>query len=296
MQTPFGLVLAYVRKDPELYEKIRKGKELKDLILLANIAIVFNCVMFGAVMGTYTLSYQVAHNAIKIPALFLFALYVTIPTTYIISTLAGNKLKLGQTILILSLSVSVMSLVMVGFVPLAMLFYLTTQDYTFVVFLTMFIASLAGFLGLSSLIRGFRATSKDQWKAPSAISTVVLSFAGTQIVWLLRPFFHVHSEFIRPVKSNFYIAMFDFMAENQAMSIFFIVMFAVFGIIFGIIAAERYGLFKYRTDRQGHQSQLTGYDPSYREWNYPGYYGRTGSDKTTQDVNGPSPSEGTSSG
>ncbi len=49
---------------------------------------------------------------------------------------------------------------------------------------------------------GFRASS-----LPILIGCVVLIFVGTQLAWILRPYFHYYPYFIRPLGGNFYTAL-----------------------------------------------------------------------------------------
>jgi hypothetical protein len=50
--------------------------------------------------------------------------------------------------------------------------------------------------------KGFRASA-----LPILIGCAVLIFVGTQLAWILRPYFHFYPFFIRPLGGNFYIAL-----------------------------------------------------------------------------------------
>lgn len=52
--------------------------------------------------------------------------------------------------------------------------------------------------------KGFRASS-----LPILIGVLVLIFVGTQLAWILRPYFHFYPFFIRPLGGNFYLAMLE---------------------------------------------------------------------------------------
>lgn len=52
--------------------------------------------------------------------------------------------------------------------------------------------------------KGFSASS-----LPILIGCVVLIFVGTQLAWILRPYFHFYPFFIRPLGGNFYTAMLE---------------------------------------------------------------------------------------
>lgn len=55
---------------------------------------------------------------------------------------------------------------------------------------------------MSAPIKGFRISS-----LPILIGCLVLIFVGTQLAWILRPYFHFYPFFIRPLVGNFYIAL-----------------------------------------------------------------------------------------
>ncbi|MFX1577921.1 MAG: zinc ribbon domain-containing protein [Promethearchaeota archaeon] len=52
--------------------------------------------------------------------------------------------------------------------------------------------------------KGFRASA-----LPILIGVAVLIFVGTQLAWILRPYFHFYPFFIRPLGGNFYLALLD---------------------------------------------------------------------------------------
>jgi hypothetical protein len=52
--------------------------------------------------------------------------------------------------------------------------------------------------------KGFQASA-----LPILIGVFVLIFVGTQLAWILRPYFHFYPFFIRPLGGNFYLAMLE---------------------------------------------------------------------------------------
>ncbi|MFX1563142.1 MAG: zinc ribbon domain-containing protein [Promethearchaeota archaeon] len=52
--------------------------------------------------------------------------------------------------------------------------------------------------------KGFSASA-----LPILIGCLVLIFVGTQLAWILRPYFHYYPFFIRPLGGNFYIALLE---------------------------------------------------------------------------------------
>lgn len=56
--------------------------------------------------------------------------------------------------------------------------------------------------------KGFRASA-----LPILIGCAVLIFVGTQLAWILRPYFHYYPLFIRPLGGNFYIALLQLLLQ-----------------------------------------------------------------------------------
>ncbi|MFX0093718.1 MAG: zinc ribbon domain-containing protein [Candidatus Hodarchaeota archaeon] len=55
---------------------------------------------------------------------------------------------------------------------------------------------------MRALDKGFDISS-----LPILIGCLVLIFVGTQLAWILRPYFHFYPFFIRPLEGNFYMAL-----------------------------------------------------------------------------------------
>ncbi|MHA2302400.1 MAG: hypothetical protein ACXACD_15740, partial [Candidatus Thorarchaeota archaeon] len=91
----------------------------------------------------------------------------------------------------------------------------TFATYGFSILLNVLFFALAGLTAVSYLLNGFSRIHGDnkRWVPAMMIGSIVLAFVGTQLAWVLRPYFHVSWTFIAPPSGNFYIALFELIAR-----------------------------------------------------------------------------------
>ena len=74
----------------------------------------------------------------------------------------------------------------------------------------MVIFTLAGLFTLAYLLSGFMKMYPGiGWAIAFFVGSIIFMFVGTQLAWVLRPYFHYYPQFVRPVEKNFYIAMIE---------------------------------------------------------------------------------------
>ena len=152
--------------------------------------------------------------------LLLISLYVSLPTYYVLNGILGGELSLRQMAVLFMVSVTVMAIMLIAFLPVTLFFTLTTPErtfaaYAFTVLLNVLFFALAGLTAVSYLLSGFRRIHGEnkRWVPAMMVGSVVLAFVGTQLAWVLRPYFHVSFAFFAPPSGNFYIALFILIAR-----------------------------------------------------------------------------------
>ncbi|UCE28657.1 MAG: hypothetical protein JSV85_05105 [Candidatus Bathyarchaeota archaeon] len=209
----FSVVEEFIKRRKEFFENLVEEKELKTYFVNSNLTIIVFSAVYGATMGVYPGGPQVLYDAAKIPMLLLFSLYITAPSFYVLSSLFGGKYSFSQVMILLLSSLTVMSTVLLALVPLNLFFILTTANttystYAFLVILNVAIFALAGFFALEFLLRGFVTIYPGMsWIPAFFVGSIIFILVGTQLAWVLRPYFHYYPQFVRPVENNFYIAM-----------------------------------------------------------------------------------------
>ena len=209
----FSVIGDFIKRREEFIKNLKEEKKLKDYFVNSNLAIIIFSAVYGATMGVYPGGLQILYDAVKIPMLLLISLYVTTPSFYVLSSLFGGKQSFSQMVILLLSSLTVMSTVLLALVPINLFFILTTANstystYAFLVILNVIIFTLAGLFALVYLLRGFLTMYPGiSWTAAFFVGSIIFMFVGTQLAWVLRPYFHYYPQFIRPVEKNFYVAM-----------------------------------------------------------------------------------------
>ncbi len=212
------IVEELLKRRKETFSRIKAGGNLTSFLLNANLSIVLFGAVYGATMGAYPGGIHVLFNILKIPLLLLISLYVSLPTYYVLDAFSGGDVSFTQVASVLMSSFSIMATVLLAFVPVNLFFILTTpnssfQTYAFIVLLNVLIFTIAGLAGLGYLAAGMENIhSSRRWVNGFLIGLLVQVFVGTQLAWVLRPYFD-GGVFLRPLEGNFYIALFRLLAR-----------------------------------------------------------------------------------
>ncbi|MFX1561500.1 MAG: hypothetical protein ACFFBL_12995 [Promethearchaeota archaeon] len=219
-QVFFETLSLFIRDRDTVYENIKEEKNLKNYATVATVSTVVFGFLYGAVMGIYAGGTQILYDAIKVPMLLIITLYVSLPTYYVLNGILGGELSLRQMAVLFMVGVTVMAIMMIAFLPVTLFFTLTTPErtfatYAFTVLLNVLFFALAGLTAVNYLLNGFSRIHGEnkKWVPAMMIGSIVLAFVGTQLAWVLRPYFHVSLEFLRPPSGNFYIALFELIAR-----------------------------------------------------------------------------------
>ncbi len=207
-----------LRRRKEVFARIKSGEGINKFLLQANITVVVFSAVYGATMGAYPGGIHILYNIIKIPLLLLISLYVSLPIYYVLDAFSGGDASFRKIAAVLLGSFTVMATVLLAFVPVNLFFILTTPDstfqtYAFIVLMNVTIFTIAGIAGLAYLGAGMGSIlSTRKWVDGFMIGLLVQVFVGTQLAWVLRPYFD-GGVFLRPLEGNFYIALFRLLAR-----------------------------------------------------------------------------------
>lgn len=216
----FEILSRFIRDREGLYTEIKDERNLSNYFIASILAAVLFGALYGASMGTYAGGVQILFDALKIPMLLLIAVFVSLPTYYVLNGILGGEMSLKQMAVLFMISITVMATMMIAFLPVTLFFMLTTPErtfatYAFTVLLNVFFFGISGLTAVSYLLRGFSAIHGEnkKWVPAMLIGSGVLAFVGTQLAWVLRPYFHLSEAFIAPPSGNFYIALFDLLGR-----------------------------------------------------------------------------------
>ena len=211
----------FIKRSDEFLKNLVEEKNFETYFVNSNLAILCLSAIYGATMGLYAGGLQIFYSAVKVPMLLLISLYLTVPSYYVLYSLLGGKRTLRQTMILLLSGFTIMATVLLAFVPVNLFFILTTtrsvEAHSFTALLNIAIFVLGGFFALIYFIKGAKVLYKEsteKWRPAFIIGSLILMFVGTQLAWVLRPFFNYYQFFIRPLESNFYTAVLTLLVRS----------------------------------------------------------------------------------
>ncbi len=217
----FSVVEEFIKRREEFLKNLTDETKIPSYFVNSNLSIIVLSAIYGATMGIYGGGLQILYSAIKVPMLLLVSLYVTVPSYYVLYSLLGGKRTLGQTVMLLLLGFTIMSTVLIAFVPVNLFFILTSptspETHDFTALLNIAVFTLGGFFALTYFVKGAETLyrgSSENWKPAFILGSIILMFVGTQLAWVLRPFFNYYELFIRPVEGNFYTAVVNLLMRS----------------------------------------------------------------------------------
>lgn len=216
MKKHFAVVMYLLRERQQFLQEIRKGVKLKSKFLGLLISSSTFFAIYGLIMGASSSWYQALVSAIKLPALYLLTALICFPTLYFFNVMFGAKRTFEQYLTLLMTAMTLISVLMFGFAPVALFFLLSTDNYLFFLLLNVAILGITGFLGVNFFYQGMQFISEEDsegWEFRSKILRfwlVLYAFVGSQLGWTLRPFFGTPGspfQLFRDLESNFYVAI-----------------------------------------------------------------------------------------
>lgn len=249
MLTWFRDLDALLRGQKTTAERLALGRAELHLRRFVPLAVLLGAA-YGFFMGWFAVlnrpspQYeQVFAATVKLPALFLLTLVVTLPSLYVFTALVGCRLTLAATLRFLVAAVVVNLAVAASFGPILGFFTFSTTSYPFMILLNVVLLAIAGLVGLGFLLKALRRlamwepTDSSQADAPAdqagpatddaldrvdedagmrsanrifQIWVLIYSLVGAQMGWLLRPFIgspDLPFAWFRVREGNFFVAV-----------------------------------------------------------------------------------------
>lgn len=115
---------------------------------------------YGLCMGVFAITgedksrwMQIPASMLKVPALFMLTLIVTMPSLYVFNALVGSRLMWLSVLRLLTAAVAVMLAVLASLGPIVAFFSVSTTSYPFMLLLNVAMFTIAGILGLKFLVQ-----------------------------------------------------------------------------------------------------------------------------------------------
>jgi hypothetical protein len=141
-------------------------------------------ILYGAVAGLFQGGAQVAIAALKVPLIILASLVLCAPSFYVFGTLAGAELSGRRFLGLMAGFGGMLALILMGLLPVAWLFTVSSSSLLFVVFVQVLVWSVA----LAFAFR-FLLSAMAEPRARGALVLWILLFAivSCQFTTYIRP-------------------------------------------------------------------------------------------------------------
>jgi hypothetical protein len=188
----------------------RSGKLIFSMLLVALVC----SVIYGLVMGTFSKGDQLWSVPLKVAAGMLISGLICLPSLYIFSCLSGSHARLSEIFGLLSGLLLLMTLLLVGFAPVAWLFSESTKSVAWMGALHLVFWIIATCFGLRFLAAGF---SHSQARSSAGLFTWIIIFllVTVQMTTALRPLVGRAETFLPAEKKFFLVHWADHLGSSR---------------------------------------------------------------------------------
>jgi hypothetical protein len=167
------------------------------------VALVCSLV-YGVVVGTFSMGQQFWAAPVKIAAGLMISALICLPSLYIFACLSGSQARLAELCGLVAGLLMLMTVLLIGFAPVAWLFSQSTQSVAWMGVLHLLFWLLATIFGLRFLHAGF---SHSQARSPGGLYIWIIIFilVVLQMTTALRPIVGKADTFL-PKEKLFFVA------------------------------------------------------------------------------------------
>ena len=200
--SPIAAAEAILRQPRRLIFQLRQpgsGPLIGGMLLVA----VACSLVYGVVVGTFSMGPQLWAAPVKIAAGLMISALICLPSLYIFTCLSGSQARLAEMCGLLGGLLMLMSILLIGFAPVAWLFSQSTQSVAWMGTLHLLFWLVATFFGLRFLGAGF---SQAQARSSAGLYTWIIIFilVGLQMTTALRPLVG-QADTVLPTEKKFFI-------------------------------------------------------------------------------------------
>ncbi len=170
------------------------------VVLIVSTAVLMAC--YGLVAGSFTGGRQMLFAAAKCSGGLLFTVLICFPSFYIFSSLGGADLNLKKAAGILSAAAALISMMLIGFAPVAWVFSQSTNSLGFMGFLHLAFFFIGLMFSLRLMVKLIKISSVDNAGFMFCWSVIFL-ITALQMMTALRPIIGSSDEFLPKDKMFF---------------------------------------------------------------------------------------------
>jgi hypothetical protein len=203
----FAAVEALLRQPRRLLYQLRQpgaGKLIAQMLLVAAIC----SLVYGFVAGTFFGGTQLWAAPVKIAGGLLVSAAICLPSLFIFTCLSGAQARLAEVCGLLAGLLMLMTILLVGFAPVAWIFSQSTESIAWMGTLHLAFWFVATLFGVRFLKNGF-AHANARSQAGVNVWIVIFLLVALQMTTALRPILGKSENFFPTEKKFFLVHWFD---------------------------------------------------------------------------------------
>ena len=181
----FGLVDAILRNPRQVFYHLGQPGAGRLVLMMIGVALVCSGV-YGFVAGTFSGGMQLWAAPAKVVVGLLFSALICLPSLYIFACLCGARARLIEVCGLLSGLLMLMTILLVGFAPVAWIFSSSTESGAGMGFLHLLFGFIAFLFGMNFMIRGF-VSSEIKTQSGTSVWSFMFMLVVLQMLTTLRP-------------------------------------------------------------------------------------------------------------
>jgi hypothetical protein len=198
----FAAIEALLRQPLRLLYQLRQPGAGR--LIVQMLVIAFGCsVVYGVVAGTFSGGMQLWAAPVKIAGGLMVSAAICLPSLYIFTCLSGSKARLSEVSGLLAGLLLLMTILLVGFAPVAWIFSQSTESVAWMGTLHLIFWGVATFFAMRFLKHGF---SHTEAKSQAGVNVWIIIFllVALQMTTALRPIIGKSDTFF-PAEKKFFI-------------------------------------------------------------------------------------------
>ena len=198
-----GAIDAILRQPRRVMYQLRQPGSVRLIVVMLIVAGLCS-VVYGTVVGTFSMGTQLWAAPAKIAGGLLLSAMICLPSLYVFSCLSGSQARLTEICGLVSGLLMLMTILLIGFAPVAWLFSQSTQSVLWMGFLHLAFWFVSVFFGLRFLEAGF---AHSQPRSSAGLNTWIVIFVLVimQMTTALRPIVGTSSTFL-PAEKKFFLS------------------------------------------------------------------------------------------
>ena len=207
-----GAIESILRQPRRVMYALGQPGGAKVVVVMLLLAVFF-ALIYGAVIGTYSRGDQLWIAPLKVAGGLLVSALICLPSLYIFACLSGSRARLGEMAGLVAGLLLLMTLLLIGFAPVAWLFSESTNSIIWMGALHLIFWGIATAFGLRFLSTGFAATQARS-RGGLYVWSIIFVMVALQMTTALRPILGTSDAFLPAEKKFFVKHRADSLKEN----------------------------------------------------------------------------------